>query len=90
MRKVPISHLQFRTELCRILLQNWEGKERTNRPILSRVPIVCCPSYHHKKRDCCICGKKTNFFCYKCDCKFMCIKHGCYEIAHTPPNFGRH
>jgi hypothetical protein len=29
------------------------------------------------------------FFGYLCDCKFMCVKSGCYEIAHTPPHFGR-
>jgi hypothetical protein len=88
-KKVPITHLQFRTELCRALLQNWNGRERGDKPILPRVPVVCCPSYHQKRRDCFLCGKKTNFFCYLCDCKFMCVKHGCYEIAHTPPHFGR-
>jgi hypothetical protein len=88
-RKVPITHLQFRTELCSTLLQNWQGRKRTNRPTLPRLPVVCCPSYNKKWKDCFICGKKTNFFYYLCDCKFMCIKHGCYEKAHTPPNYGR-
>jgi hypothetical protein len=84
-KKVPITHLQFRTEMCRALLQNWNRRERAQRLVLTRAPVVCCPSYHNKRRDCFLCGKKTNIFCYLCDCKFMCIKHGCYEIAHTPP-----
>jgi hypothetical protein len=88
-RKVPITHLQFRTELCRALLQNWKGRDRGERPIVARAPVVYCPSFYHKRWDCFRCGKKTNFFCYLCDCKFMCVKHGCYEIAHTPPHFGR-
>jgi hypothetical protein len=88
-RKVPITHLQFRSELCSALLQNWGGRETTTKPILVRPPIVCCPSYHHKRRRCFLCGKKTNYFCYLCDCKFICVKSGCYEIAHTPPHFGR-
>ena len=88
-RKVPITHLQFCTKLCHALLQNWSGRKSTNRPILAYLPIVCCPSYHGKRKHCFICGKKTNFFCDLCDCKFLCIKHRCYEIAHTPPHYGR-
>ena len=82
-KKVPITHLQFCTKMYRALLQNWNGRKRAQRPILTRAVVVCCPSYHNKRRDCFLCGKKTNIFCYLCDCKFMCIKRGCYEIAHT-------
>ena len=82
-------HLQFRTDLCHVLLQNWSRRENTNKPILPRLLIICCPSYNAKQRDCFICRKKTNFFCYLCDCKFMYVKHGCYERAHTPLHYGR-
>jgi hypothetical protein len=88
-KKVPITHLQFRTQMCQALLQNWKGRDWGERPLLSHVPVVCCPSYYHKRRDCFVCGKKTNFFCYLCDHKFMYVKCGCYEIAHTPPYCGR-
>jgi hypothetical protein len=62
LRKVPITHLQFRTELCHALLQNWNRRDRGERPILANVPVVCCPSYNRKRRKCFLCGKKTNFF----------------------------
>jgi hypothetical protein len=62
LRKVPITHLQFRTELCHALIQNWNRRDRGERPILANVPVVCCPSYNRKRRKCFLCGKKTNFF----------------------------
>jgi hypothetical protein len=85
-KKRPMTHLQFKTTLCAALTLNWEGRAvREHGITLANRPSFCMPSYHKKRRYCSVCKmKKTNFFCYQHECRFMCLKRGCYQIAHTP------
>lgn len=78
--KKPMTHLQFKTNLCEALLQNWAGRVldvddddgRRHLPTCSRI-----------QRPCVLCGDPScNFYCRAHNRVFLCLNRGCFEEFH--------
>ena len=54
-------HMQFKTELYKVLLQNWNGRECSDLVATTRHWDLCFPIYPKKRNPCIVCNKaKTN------------------------------
>jgi hypothetical protein len=87
----PMSHLQFRTDLCEALLLRWRVREEDD---LCSPPAgrgYCYPVHSNKRNPCVVCnkskdqkGKRPHYYCSSCDNKFMCFKgpNSCFQKYH--------
>lgn len=80
----PMTHLQFRSELCKSLTQNYEGRNTMGALVLTYIPKIHVPTYTTVRRRCVRCKQRCNYFCVLCGSKFMCFAEGCWELNHTP------
>jgi hypothetical protein len=79
----PMNHLQFKTVLCKALLEGWRGRNERGNEVLTKHPTIHMPSSSHIKRLCVVCKLHTpHTYCFKCNFKFMCLKGGCYQCYH--------
>jgi hypothetical protein len=80
----PMAHLQFRNNLCKAMTQGFHGRDGLGVLDLPHEPRIHIPSWTKYRRECTLCGKRCHYFCFKCNCKFMCFSQGCFERRHTP------
>jgi hypothetical protein len=84
----PMAHLQFRNNLCKAMIQGFHGRDGLGILDLPYEPRIHIPSWTKYRRECTLCGKRCHYFCFKCNCKFMCFSQGCFERRHTPRRCG--
>ena len=87
----PMTHLQFRMELCDALLQNWRVQEEDDFVSSPQGRRYCYPVYSKRRNPCVVCnmskhknGKRPHFYCPSCENKFMCFKgeNSCFQKYH--------
>jgi hypothetical protein len=80
--KNPMSHLQFKPQLCEALLHRWPGRERfvavDNQAMVSTHLL----RYTRFFRPCVLCGECCYFICPHCRRKFICLNEGCFAAWH--------
>ena len=84
--KLPISHLQFKVQLCEALLQNWGSREYE---AYAQSRSYCYPASIAAQRPCVVCNRpgmvpvtRTTTYCKGCNNKYMCFKKGYYKQCH--------
>jgi hypothetical protein len=55
----PMTHLQFRTQLCEALLKNWKGRGATTVPPSTTGTGVCFPVQTRLRNPCVVCSDGT-------------------------------
>jgi hypothetical protein len=79
----PLTHLQFKTKLCEVLLHGWKGRNEVYNEALTHRPSIHMPSHSTTKRLCVVCKRHTpHIYCYQCGFKFMCWKERCFQEHH--------
>jgi hypothetical protein len=81
-RRTPMTHLQFKANLCEALLDGWEMRnfipEEDDAP-----PDYCMPSHSVVRKPCVVCRVSIpHNYCHNCGDKFMCLRKGCYRRWH--------
>jgi hypothetical protein len=81
----PISHLQFKSELCDVLIAQWcERQENPNVGFRGDEELRwCVPRWTRLRRKCVECGVRCHYYCPTCEHKFMCLNRGCFERYHS-------
>ena len=80
--KNPMSHLQFKTQLCEALSHWWPGRERSMAVDNPAMVSTHLPRYTRLFHPCVLCGECCNFICPHCRRKFLCLNEGCFAAWH--------
>ena len=81
----PMTHLQFRTQLCEALTQNWEERKGCDLWDAPQGRQICFSKFGKLRNPCVVCNDgskpviRPKTFCPTCK-KFMCWQKGCFEI----------
>jgi hypothetical protein len=82
-RRMPMTHLQFKTVLCEALLQNWQGQTRNLVCYRKEELAMHLPRQSRRlNRPCILCGNLSNFLCLDCNRQFLCLNAGCFVAYH--------
>lgn len=85
--KVPLTHLQFKTNLCNALLQNWRGRDVEVRA--DEEARRHLPTWSRQRRTCVLCrDPNCSFYCRAHNRTFLCLNRGCFEQFHYGPPVG--
>jgi hypothetical protein len=78
----PMTHMQFRMELCKSLLRNWRGKNHEEaRPSNG----YCYPTTSELRGVCVVCNDgvtRPYTYCRNCGRRYMCFYKGCFQQYH--------
>lgn len=82
--KIPISHLQFKTNFWNALLVGWQGHWPIGDLQGPEAHKVHLPKWTKLRRNCVVCHEtRCHYHCPLCNRKFMCINKGCFEKYHN-------
>ena len=88
----PMTHLQFRTELCESLTRRWLRKRRPEFEEPPHRRQVCYPAFTKVRNPCVVCNNDSSpltrpkTYCPTCDNQFMCWRKGCFQVFHERLN----
>jgi hypothetical protein len=76
-----MTHLQFKIQVCKELLQGWQDHDRhvCHGPVDISTHL---PQQSLLNRPCVLCRELHNFLCPHCNRQFMCLKEGCFVAYH--------
>jgi hypothetical protein len=84
--KPPVTHLQFRVELCEVTLQQWRSMKTSEPPCWRG---YCYHVFTKLRKPCVVCNGlggspvvQPGTYCSGYDNKYMCFKKGCYKKYH--------
>lgn len=81
--KTPMTHLQFKANLCDALLQNWIGR---GTDVEEEDPRRHLRTWTRIRSTCILCGfQSCHHYCRAHNRAYLCLNHGCFEEFYYRP-----